>query len=166
MSESEQNKTEEPTPYKLKKAREKGNIPKGMDLAFLGTLIGLAIFMATLGPKYMQLLKEIMRISLLTLIQDASTPQQAPAAISLVYLPAVSMVLFLGAIVFIVILFVQLIQTRGLMFTTHPLKPDFNRINPGKGLKRIFSIKTLKDAGKNILKMSNISSLHLYAHHL
>ena len=154
MSETEQNKTEEPTQFKLKRAREKGNVAKGMDLAFFGTLAGLGIYSLVLGPQMFQRLAQMMRTTFLTAIQNASVPQQAPATIAQVYLPAVQSVGLLGGTVFISVLLMQILQIRGFIFTTHPLKPDFNRMNPAKGLKRIFSARTLKEALKNTFKMS------------
>ena len=53
-----------------------------------------------------------------------------------------------------VVIFFEIIQVRGLYFTPHPLKPDFGRLNPAKGLKRLFSMKMLKETLKSILKMS------------
>jgi len=84
----------------------------------------------------------------------ASDPALATAAIRMVYLPIVQSLALLGITLFLTVTLVQLIQLRGPIFTTHPLKPDFSKINPGKGLKRIFSMRTLKEAGKNIVKMS------------
>ena len=39
------------------------------------------------------------------------------------------------------------------MFSAVPLRPDFGRINPAKGLKRLFSLKMLKEALKSIVKL-------------
>ena len=152
--ETEQNKTEEPTPFKLKKAREKGNIAKGMDLAFFGTLVGLTLFLVIAAQSTGRAFMEVMRFTLSKGIADATTPDKAPLAIGYTYFSALYPVLLLGGTVFVCVFLVQMIQTRGLLFTTHPLKPDFSRINPAKGLKKIFSMRTLKEAVKNIFKMS------------
>lgn len=154
MSETEQNKTEEPTRFKLKKAREKGNVAKGTDLAFFGTLIGLAIFILVFGSKSIANLAELMRLLLLTTISNANEPAQATRAIASVFMPAVQFVMLLGGSVFLFVILMQMVQIRGLIFTTHPLKPDFKRLNPAQGLKRIFSMRTLKEALKNIFKMA------------
>ncbi len=41
----------------------------------------------------------------------------------------------------------------GLVFTTDPLKPKWERVNPGAGLKRLFSVKSLWETGKQVLTM-------------
>jgi flagellar biosynthetic protein FlhB len=66
--------------------------------------------------------------------------------------------MLLGGTIVVIVIFFEILQLRGLIFSAHPLKPDFSRINPGKGLKRIFSMKMLKDALKNIFKMTVYST--------
>ena len=47
----------------------------------------------------------------------------------------------------------------GLLFTTEPLKFDLKKIDPIKGLKRIFSIRAIVELLKSILKISFIGSV-------
>lgn len=153
MSESsEQNKTEEPTPFKLKKAREKGNIPKGNDLPFFAVLAGLALFLLTLGDQAAARLMLVMENSL-SRAGHSKTPNDVYQAISEGYGPSMWVIVLIGSIMVILILLIQIIQTRGLLFSAHPMKPDFTKLNPAQGLKKIFSMKTLKEALKNIFKM-------------
>ena len=44
-------------------------------------------------------------------------------------------------------------QTRFLV-TTEPLKPKFSKLNPIQGFKRLFSLKSLVETGKNLIKIS------------
>jgi flagellar biosynthetic protein FlhB len=53
-----------------------------------------------------------------------------------------------------VLVTLEIIQLRGFIFSTHPLKPDFSRLNPAKGLKRLFSLRLLKETLKNIVKFA------------
>ncbi len=49
----------------------------------------------------------------------------------------------------------EIIQLRGFIFSAQPLKPDFSRINPAKGMKRLFlDADLLKEALKSVLKMT------------
>ena len=63
-----------------------------------------------------------------------------------------SPLIVLGGTIVLVLVTLELIQLRGFIFTTHPLKPDFKKLNPAKGLKRIFSMRMLKETLKNIVK--------------
>ena len=44
-------------------------------------------------------------------------------------------------------------QTRFLV-TTEPLKPKFSKLNPLQGIKRLFSLKSLVETAKNLIKIS------------
>jgi flagellar biosynthetic protein FlhB len=153
----EQSKTEEPTPFKLRKAREKGTLARGTDLGYFGVLAALAAFLIMAGDTLGANLAQITRRTLTTGIAGVSGqtgPQQGAAVLASVYWSALQPVLLLGGTVVLVVLLLEIIQLRGFMFTSHPLKPDFSRLNPAKGLKRIFSIRMLKEAFKNILKFA------------
>jgi flagellar biosynthetic protein FlhB len=50
-------------------------------------------------------------------------------------------------------LLINLAQTRGLV-TFKPLKPSFSKVNPVKGLKRIFSPRSLWEAAKQTLRVA------------
>jgi len=39
------------------------------------------------------------------------------------------------------------------VFSTEPLKPDWNRLNPAAGFKRLLSLKLLFETGKSVLKL-------------
>src|SRR6185369_2121559 len=47
---------------------------------------------------------------------------------------------------------VEIIQNRGLVFSMEPLRPDFSRLNPATGIKRLLSLRLLKELGKNLFK--------------
>ena len=150
----EQNKSEEATPFKLKRAREKGQVARGVDLGFFGALIALAAFLAVAGADVAHRLSLLMRRALRAGIESGSDPQQAAKLVGAVYWPAVQPILLLGGTVVAIVLLFEIVQLRGLIFSTHPLKPDFSKINPAKGFKRLFSMRMLKEALKNVLKFA------------
>jgi flagellar biosynthesis protein FlhB len=154
MAETEQNKNEEPTPFKLKRAREKGNVARGADIGFFAALSGLTLFLLIAGADTMINLQEAMRRVFAASISAAGDPQQAPALVGLIYQPAMHTVLLLGGIVVLIVGLFEIIQVRGIVFSSQPLKPDFSRLNPAKGLKRLFSVRMLKETAKSILKMA------------
>ncbi len=53
-------------------------------------------------------------------------------------------------------LLVNLAQTRGLV-TFSPLKPSFSHIDPAKGLKRLFSPRSLWEAAKQVVRVGLLS---------
>lgn len=153
MSEGqEQNKSEEATPFKLRKAREKGQVARGMDLGFVGSLVALTAVALMAGESFFARLADLMRYSLGVGISIARAPNEAMAIVRDTYWLAFQPLLLLGAAIAIILITLELIQLRGFFFTTQPLKPDFQRLNPAKGLKRLFSVRMLKETLKNIIK--------------
>lgn len=150
----EQNKSEEPTPYKLRRAREKGMVARGTDLGFFAALAALAGFLIVAGDGLAARLALLMRRSFAGGIAAADDPQRAAALAGTVYWPAVQSVALFGGTVVLIVTFLEIVQLRGLIFSTQPLKPDFSRINPAKGLKRLFSMRMLKEAFKNVVKLA------------
>jgi flagellar biosynthesis protein FlhB len=160
---SEQNKSEEATPFKLRRAREKGQVARGMDLGFFGGLVALAAFLLIAGQALAGTLANLMRKSLTIGIDGAADPQRAAVLTAHLYWPTLQPLLLLGGTVLVIVAFLEVLQLRGIIFSTQPLKPDFSRINPAKGLKRLFSLRMLKEALKSILKMAAYSAVVVLA---
>lgn len=160
--EQEQNRSEEATPFKLRRARQRGMVARSTELGFLGGLVSLAAFIAIAGEALISRLAQTMQRSIAAGISSAADPQQATALASAAYGHAWRAVILLGVTLLAVVLFLEVLQLRGLVFSAHPLKPDFNRINPAKGLKRMFSLRMLKETAKNIVKLAAYSIATLF----
>lgn len=150
----EQNRTEQATPFKLRRAREKGMVARGLDLGFVAGLIGLAAFVLAAGPKLIAVLAVEMRRALVSGIGAAGDPGAATSLAARSLWPVLQPVALFGGTVIGVVLLVEIVQLRGLVFSAMPLKPDFTRLNPAKGLKRLLSVRMLKEAAKSIFKMT------------
>lgn len=159
MDNSEQNKTEEPTQFKLKRAREKGQVAKGTDLGFLSVLIAFASFFLIFGRDYLATVSQAMRLALSAQVNSRSQPAEVLAILGDVAKSVFAPLLFLAGTLIIVVIFVELLQLRGIVFSAHPLKPDFKRLSPAKGFKRVFSLRTLKETLKNIIKLAAYSTV-------
>lgn len=159
MEGQEQNRSEEATPFKLRRAREKGQVARGMDLGFVGSLLALAIFTLFAGPAFAMRLGELMRRSLGAGAGVAGDPAAALAVVREVYWLAFEPLVLLGVAIVLLLVFLELVQLRGFLFTTAPLKPDFTRLNPATGLKRLFSARMLKETLKNIVKCAVYAGL-------
>lgn len=148
----EQNRSEAPTSFKLQKARERGQVPRSVELGFLGGLIGLALFVGMAGNTLIGNLMQMMRRALSTGVERASDSDQARSVISELTAGVFEPLMLLGGTVVAVVVFLEILQLRGVIFTAQPLKPDFSRLNPAKGLKRVFSMRMIKETFKTVLK--------------
>lgn len=162
MENNEQNKTEEPTPFKLQRARDKGQVARGMDLGFLSVLIAFAGFFLIFGPGYISTLSQIMRDTLSIHLNSHSQPAELFAIMAELLWPIVIPLLYFAGIVVIVVIFFEMLQLRGFVFSAQPLKPDFTKLNPAKGFKRVFSLRMLKETLKNVIKLAVYSTVAYY----
>jgi type III secretion YscU/HrpY family protein len=151
-------KTEEPTPRKLNKARERGEVFKSADVIHTAQFIALLILLCVAVVLYLPRLRELFDVWPVLWAQlpreIAGTPpeQAARAALShglhvmllaLWPLLLIPLVIGLGAAWF---------QVRGV-FSLQPLTPNFERFNPGSNLKRLFASRNLIELVKTLVKV-------------
>jgi flagellar biosynthetic protein FlhB len=149
----DQNRTEQATPYKLTKAREKGAVARGIDLAFLTSLAAFAAFMWLAGSSWRARLQQAATDALVSAPRLQSGANAILVASGSVLRLGGDLLIGLGFTVFATVLLFELIQT-GPVLSTQPLRPDFSRLNPANGFKRVFSIRLLIETGKNVLKLA------------
>lgn len=150
----DQNRSEDATPFKLRRARERGQVARSTEPAFVAAMVALAAFALASADRIAAGLAALVRTIIVTGI--AAAAGSGPSAVGVpgggwpLFQP---LALFGGTIVALVML-LELVQLRGLVFSTHPLKPDFSRLNPAKGLKRLFSLRLLKETLKSVAKLA------------
>lgn len=141
----------DPTPQRLRKAREDGNVSKSRELVAVAILAsGFVAIWLGMGPAFATL-KDMMALTFLR----APSADLSPTGVQALLVElggTVGMLLgpLLGLIV-VAALGSSLAQT-GWHPTAKPLQPKGNRISPLAGLKRLFSAKGLFDTGKAIVK--------------
>ncbi|HYD85976.1 MAG TPA: EscU/YscU/HrcU family type III secretion system export apparatus switch protein [Vitreimonas sp.] len=149
---AEQNKTEEATPFKLNRARRKGAVARGADLGFFSAIAAFALYVSFLGEPLIGGLAAAMRRTLLN--AAAASPADALAMAAAMAAPVLQPLAILGATLVVLVALMEIVQVGGIVFTAHPLKPDFARLNPAKGIKRLFSLRMLKETLKNVVKLT------------
>ncbi|WP_019677336.1 EscU/YscU/HrcU family type III secretion system export apparatus switch protein [Arsukibacterium perlucidum] len=150
---TDQNKTEKPTPFKLSEAQNKGQVSKSLELNALVTSLCFIGLVAMLFAQLAWALEAESR-RLLILASDFMWTGKNLTAL---FTELTSKVLGLFApaiIIFIIAAIAVTISQTGFVFTSHPLKPDFTKLNPATGFKLLFAIKILFDLVKNALKIA------------
>lgn len=143
-------KTEEATPHKLSEAKKKGQVAKSKEASLSLTLLACTLIITALGDYIVQGLKETL-IHFLTNFLNMELSYNNLFYITSITLIRVAM-LVLPVMIPIMIMGIaaNLMQT-GIMFTKEPLKPDFKKLNPINGIKRMFSKRTLVELLKDVL---------------
>ncbi|CAB3725583.1 type III secretion system export apparatus subunit SctU [Paraburkholderia rhynchosiae] len=150
-------KTEQPTDKKLRDARRDGETVKSTDLPFAAILLVASIGFTVAGPRMAEQLRLLMHRSLDVARMESPGVQLHDL---LVEAGTVALMLILpialgAAITGLAALAAQV----GLQISTKPLEPKFDAINPASGLKRIFSVRSLIDLAKTVIKAVVISAV-------
>ena len=143
-----EDRTEAATPRRLQRARETGHIPISREVSSLAGLGAAWLILALVGPS--------LGHSLLGRLEAMLT---APPQVSVA--PALMACCLTGALVAgPIVLGVLLASTvgtllqTGLAFNPGALRPDFGRLSPLQGLKRLFGTAGLIEAGKATVKLA------------
>ena len=152
MDDTEQNKSEQPTSFKLDRARRKGSVARGMDLGFLTALAAFLGYAWIFGRSLQEQIGQSARGALVAAPNVLGSPNELMAVTGMVLSHAARPLALMAGAIFLVVLTFEVFQT-GFIFTTEPLRLDFGRLSPAKGLKRLFTVKLLIETAKNILKL-------------
>ena len=138
MPESMQDRTEAPTPRRREEARKEGQVGRSTDLPAAVVLLGALLLLHFSGRKMLGRLIEITRYCLETSDPTGLTAHGAGAALGSALRETAGLVLPLMLVVFVVALVACFAQV-GVLFTTTPLRPSFDKLNPVNGLSRMFN---------------------------
>ncbi len=150
--ESDLEKTESPSPRKLEKAREEGQVPQSRELSSLLVLMTAGGAVWALGGQVSQTLSDVMRTGLRFDHQLATDPALLFGKIQQLATDTLTGVAPLLLIVVVAALLGP-VALHGGMFNTKALAPKFSRINPLSGLKRMVSVDSLSELVKSLLKV-------------
>ncbi|KFK95368.1 MULTISPECIES: flagellar biosynthesis protein FlhB [unclassified Serratia (in: enterobacteria)] len=153
MSSSSADKSEKPTPGKLRKAREKGDIPRSKDLTMA---VGLVASFATIGA-FMPYYKTLIGESFLSVGMMAGKLDDSGAMSQFMLLNVMLIIKTIATLVPIPLAcMIASLIPGGWIFTPKKVMPDFKKINPISGLKRMFSSSHYVDVAKMLAKCTII----------
>jgi len=150
--ESFQEKTEEPTPKRLQKAREEGNVAKSAEfnsvfILFFG-LLTLYVLSGTILNHLTSFFKRIFRQGGNFVIHTDSVQTLFAESLN----TAVTLLTPLMLVTIVIGVGINLAQF-GFLFTTKTLQPKASRLDPVAGFKKLFSLKSFVELIKNIVKV-------------
>jgi len=149
----DEDKQFEATPQKLEKARKEGQVVKSKDVSMAVSLLVMFWLLEKLAPFIWS------EISQLFILLYEQIPNRSLDEIGLPYITFLTIkttAVILTPILFVAVLmgiFGDLMQV-GPLFTTTPLEPKLDKLNPTKYFKNLFSMKTVFELFKNIAKVT------------
>lgn len=146
-----QERTEQATPRRLQQAREKGQVPRSRDLSTMAVLLAAAISLLMLGPGMLHALTHIMRRGF------RLAPAQAADAATITIMfkeVLVAGVLAIAPFLLMVLLVAVLapLSLGGWSFSSNNLAFQWEKLDPIRGLKRVFSVRGLMELAKALSK--------------
>lgn len=158
--ESGQEKTEEPTEKRLRESREKGEVPRSRDLSgSMVVMAGVAALMNGAGPAFVHI-QRIFSMGL-TYPREALFSDELPARVIRASFEEALGLFGPVAAATLIAVFAAPLMLGGVSFSTQALQPKFDRLDPIKGLGRIFAMRGLVELGKALLKLLFIGGVLL-----
>src|SRR5574340_123004 len=154
-------RTEPASPKRLEKSREDGQVPRSPELSTFAVLITAGIGLWLMGShfavQFSNLMREGMKIPRVIgfdsgLLGERFLDQSLHALAALAPYLLLMFLIALGAPLLL----------SGWLFTWKSITPDFNRVNPLKGLARIFSLHGLVELVKALLTASLIGAMSIW----
>lgn len=149
-------KTEKATPKKKQDERKKGNIFQSQDITSALSLMGIFVVLKIVGPLMFSLMKSMFQDSLTSFGKTTElTKATALDLLGNVMVKVLILALPIGLASIVIAFIMSGAQTR-FIFNMQQVKPKFSRINPLRGIKNMFSVRSVVELIKSIFKIAVI----------
>ena len=158
--ESGQDKTEEPTAQRLSKAREEGQIARSQELAPAAMMVMATLFFTMMGQYLFNSMGNLFKSQLQFDRKITDKAELLPAIFGSAIVDGFVIVLPLIAIM-AVIAALSTTLSGGFIFSPKLALPNFGKLNPMSGLKRMFGTDALIQLGKSVAKFLVVGAILL-----
>ena len=148
-------RTEQPTPRRLREARDEGRIPRSQDLTAAVSLLGGLMLLKLLGGRLLNTFLNFTRAL-------GETPDVTAEALPAHIARTARAVMAIVAPFLILIMFITAVGAviqYGLPISLKRMQPKLDKLNPITGFKRLFSLDALTRVGMGVLKMIFIAGV-------
>ena len=156
MAAEDEGRTEEPSEYRIEKARKEGRVAKSQEISSSLVLLFSCLVLIVFGKSILRQCLGIFRYY----FSRCSSPDISNKNLFTAFiLPYIRMILPICAVAIVAGLLANIIQNKGFLFSWKPLEPKFSNILPKFGQyfqKTIFSAKGLFNIAKSIGKVTII----------
>jgi len=164
MPDQDGDKTQDATPHRRQKAREEGQVAKSQDLGSAVLLLAAMLAWTISGGALVEFIAEYSRAQLGGEAWLSADKQFAVAEWNRTLTELARYVLPIFLVMFLVAIFVNVAQV-GFLFLPSKVGFDITRLDPLKGLKRLFSIASTARLGFGLFKIvviATVAYLSLY----
>lgn len=152
-SEDKDSKTEDPTGKKIQDAVDKGNVAVSSEVAIFASTLAFYIYLVFFVPQSAAHLREVLKDLL-----DHPEEWSIESSVDLVSLASHLLMqsayfMLPAAVLFIVFGLISSAGQHMPMFVLERIRPQWDRISPVAGFKRLFSVQGLVQFGKSLIKV-------------
>jgi flagellar biosynthetic protein FlhB len=145
-------RTEEPSQRRLQEARERGQVPRSRELSTFATMIGGSAALMAIGGSLSSHLSQVMHRGLAVDAAVLRDPHSMGDYLSDSCLLALRALLPVFGVLIVMVLLAT-VALGGWNFSAQALTPDFARLSPLAGIKRLFGVRGASELGKALLKL-------------
>ena len=157
-AESGGERTEEPSQRRLEEARKRGQVPRSRELTNFATMIGGSAALVATGGALTARVSQMVRSGLSIDPQSLVDPSTMMSALGSACMSALAVLLpIFGTVAGLVLLAPAVMG--GFNFSVDALVPDFTRLSPLAGVKRLFGLRGATELGKALLKCAVVGGV-------
>jgi len=157
-NEDGQERSEEPTQKKMQEAREKGQIPRSKELGGVAVMIFGAAGLLMSGGMLFDTAQDVFQLNYDLTRDELMNPDvMVTSLVSSAQKAFSSLIPFYLALLLAAVMIPPLVG--GLNFSSKALMPKFSKMNPLKGLKRMFSTQSLMEILKAVSKFGLVATV-------
>lgn len=145
-------RTEKPTPRRREKARSEGSVAKSMELNAAVVLVTASLMLVWFGGAMTLGMKQTMR----TLLHEMGAMQFTQDSLPVYMWQGMKVMVRLLGPFFLAMMVMGVVVNVGQVgwrVTPKAAYPKLSRLNPVKGFQRLFSVQSLVELGKSLLKL-------------
>ena len=157
-AESGGERTEEPSQRRLEEARKRGQVPRSRELTNFATMIGGSATLVASGGALTARLSQMVRSGLSIDPQSLFDSSTMLSSLGSACMSALAVLLpIFGTVIGLVLL--ASVAMGGWNFSMEALVPDFTRLSPLAGVKRVFGLRGATELGKALLKCAVVGGV-------
>ncbi len=164
---SDLERTEPASQRKLDQAREQGNVPRSRELATFAILLAGVGVVAFMGLYMLRGLEGVMRSGMRFDAADIAHAGMMVASLHQALIDGL-LVLLPMAVAVVIAAVAANVLVSGWVFSTKAFQPDLAKLNPIKGIARMFSRQSLVELVKAVLKgalIAGVAGWMIWLHH-
>ena len=158
MADDSGDRTEDPTARRLKRARDDGQVARSNELPAAAVMIFSVFMLLMLGDVWFKQLSVYFGAGFTFDRKLLESPMLLPAAFGSQLLHGLLLVLPLMLLTMVVAILASG-ATGGFLFSLKSILPDFSKLNPISGMKKIVGVNAAVELLKSILKMVLIGTV-------